>query len=415
MDGSHPRRCNESIRWTIRMAALFFVVSGCWATATIDAQASELLIDDRFPGGNIAVERIEGDRVDLRPDLRDTEGWWFYWNFRVRGAQGRTLTFRFLDRNPIGVRGPAISKDQGLSWTWMGAQHVQDASFTYSFGDDDREVRFSFTVPYVEADLRRFLADYQDHPHLSVEQLCTTREGRSVELLKVGDPDREPQYRVFLSARHHACESMASYTLEGLIAAALADTEDGRWFREHADLLAVPFVDKDGVENGDQGKNRKPFDHNRDYRGQSIYPSVAAIRNLLTEWSRDGLDVAFDLHCPWIRGPHNEVIYIVGSANPQIWQRQQTFGTILERVQRGPLEYRASDNLPFGKAWNTAANYGEGVSFGRWASQLEGIGVAGTFEIPYANAGGATVDAASARAFGHDLLRAIREYVSTSP
>jgi hypothetical protein len=27
--------------------------------------------------GNIVVERIEGDRVDLRQDLRDIAPWWF--------------------------------------------------------------------------------------------------------------------------------------------------------------------------------------------------------------------------------------------------------------------------------------------------------------------------------------------------
>jgi hypothetical protein len=412
MDLSPPASCSVSRLRSIQWAGLTLGVHLCLATATVRAEPSELIIDDRFPGGNIVVERIEGDQVDLRPDLRDTQGWWFYWNFRVRGAQGRTLNFHFVDRNPIGVRGPAISKDQGRSWAWMGAQRVQDASFTYSFGTDDNEIRFCFAMPYLESDLHRFLAEHEDHPHLSVQQLCQTRQERSVELVLVGDPERAPRYRIFLAARHHACESMASYTLEGFLAAALADSDNGRWFREHAHLLAVPFVDKDGVQQGDQGKNRKPHDHNRDYRDPSIYPSIAAIRTRLPAWSRGRLDVALDLHCPWIRGPHNEVIYMVGSADPVIWQRQETFGAILQRVQRGPLKYRAADNLPFGKAWNTQANYGEGVSFGRWASQLDGIRLASTFEIPYANAAGTPVDADSARAFGHDLLRAVREFVS---
>jgi hypothetical protein len=396
----------------VSVVLVLFVALWCVPSVQADPQSSEVVIDDQFPGGNIIVERIEGDRVDLRPDLRDTQGWWFYWNFRVRGAQGRTLTFRFVDRNPIGVRGPAVSTDQGLTWSWLGADRVQDASFRYSFAADADEVRFCFAMPYQQEHFERFLADYRDNRYLSVQPLCTSRAGRSIERLHVGDIERQPRYRIFLAARHHACESMASYTLEGFVAAALADTDDGRWFREHVHLLAVPFVDKDGVEQGDQGKNRKPHDHNRDYRGESIYPSVAAIRTLLPAWSNGRLDVAFDLHCPWIRGPYNEVIYMVGSANPEIWQRQTAFGQILEQVQQGPLKYRAADNLPFGKAWNTDANYGQGVSFGRWASQLEGIGLAATFEIPYANAAGGVVDADSARAFGHDLLRAIRQFVS---
>ena len=43
-----------------------------------------LNIDADFPGGNIVLDRIEGDTVLLHQDLRDTEGDWFYWYFRER-------------------------------------------------------------------------------------------------------------------------------------------------------------------------------------------------------------------------------------------------------------------------------------------------------------------------------------------
>jgi hypothetical protein len=384
------------------------------AAASVSAQTAVAVpvVDAQFPGGNIIVERIEGDRVELRPDLRDTQGWWFYWNFRVRGAAGRTLTFQFAGQNPIGVRGPAVSTDQGRSWKWLGADRVQGATFRYAFGADDDEVRFCFAVPYQEEDFQRFLAAYRDNRYLAVEELCKSPQGRSVERLHVGDRDREPKHRMFVTVRHHACESMASYVLEGFVTAALADTDDGRWFRENVHLVAIPFVDKDGVEQGDQGKNRKPRDHNRDYVGESVHPSVAAIRSFVPDWSRGRLDVAFDLHCPWIRGQHNEVIYMVGNSDPEMWQRQVAFGKILEEVQQGPLKYRAADNLPFGQAWNTGSNYSQGMSFSRWASQREGIGLVTTFEVPYANAAGGTVDADGSRAFGHDLLRAVRRYVA---
>ncbi|MBN2131680.1 MAG: hypothetical protein JW741_19430, partial [Sedimentisphaerales bacterium] len=68
-----------------------------------------MAVDADYPGGNITLDRIEGDTVHVRPDLRDTEGWWFYWSFRVRGAPGRSLRFAFRGPNPLGVRGPAVS------------------------------------------------------------------------------------------------------------------------------------------------------------------------------------------------------------------------------------------------------------------------------------------------------------------
>jgi hypothetical protein len=392
-------------------AAICLIVLAIGASIVSGSVTSSFAIDADYPGGNIVVERIEGDTVVLHPDLRDTDGWWFYWSFRVRGAQGRSPTFAFSGSNPIGVRGPAVSTDGGRSWAWLGTEAVQGASFRYAFPADAGEVRFSFAIPYLEENLRTFLAGYTDHPHLAVRELCTTKKGRRVERLHVGRLDDNARHKVLITARHHACESMASYVLEGLLEAILADDDDGSWFRRHVEVLAIPFMDKDGVEEGDQGKNRRPRDHNRDYIGQSVHASVGALRTFVPDWSDGRLVVALDLHCPHIRGPHNEVIYIVGSAHERIWTQQQEFGRRLESLQSGPLVYRASDNLPFGQAWNTGANTGANRSFGQWASELEGIRLAATFEIPYANAGGRPVTAESARAFGRSLARALRAYL----
>ena len=396
----------------MRQLAILSLVLLSAATGAAQTKPDGLRIDAQYPGGNITVDRIERDQVHLRQDLRDTKGWWFYWSFRVRGAAGRTLKFSFAGKSPIGVRGPAVSTDGGREWAWLGTDSVQGASFAYRFAGTSDAVRFCFAMPYQEEHLRRFLASHGDNPFLSVQPLCKTRKGRTVERLQIADPGRDPRHRILLTARNHACESMASYVMEGLVSAILDDTEDGRWFRRNAAVLAIPFVDTDGVEDGDQGKNRKPHDHNRDYGGKSTYPSVAAIRSFVPEWSRGRLSVAIDLHCPWIRGRHNEVLYMVGSPAPEMWQRQVAFGNALERVQRGPLKYRAGDNLPFGKAWNTGANYGERVSCSMWAAGLDGIGLATSLEVPYANAAGGVVDAATSRAFGRDLARAVREYLA---
>ncbi len=51
-------------------------------------------IDADFPGGNIVVDSIHRDTVFIQQDLRDTEGNWFYWYFRVgRSAAGKTFLF----------------------------------------------------------------------------------------------------------------------------------------------------------------------------------------------------------------------------------------------------------------------------------------------------------------------------------
>jgi len=400
---------------TITLSGNGGVVSQTYSLADIPSIRSGkngFEIDADYPGGNIIVERIEGDTAYIHQDISDTKGeWWFYWNFRVCGAAGRKLKFQFTNKNPIGVHGPAVSTDTGKNWSWLGAASVKGSSFSYSFAEDAGEVRFCFTMPYQQVDLQRFLKRHANNPNLLVKELCKTRKGRTVERLHLGRLQGEPTYRVLLTCRNHACETMASYVLEGILEAALAKTDDGRWFRENVEIMSVPFMDKDGVEDGDQGKNRKPHDHNRDYSGKSIYPSVRTIRQFVPKWSRGRLKVAFDLHCPGIRGTHNEVIYIVGSPYPAIWREQCKFAKVLETVLTGSLNYRAKDNLPFGTAWNTAKNYSAGKSCSRWTSELEGIRLGASFEIPYANADGQSVTAESARAFGRDLARAIRRYL----
>lgn len=374
------------------------------AVAALSAAfAPGVSVDSRFPGGNIVFERLDGDTVYVHPDLRDTEGHWFYWSFRVRGAAGRTLAFRFTNGDVVGVRGPAISRDQGATWTWLGADASDPKGFRYAFGPSENEVRFAVSIPYQEADLRRFTQRHK----LRFGTLTKSRKDRTVELLRIGRADAP--HRILLTARHHSCESTASYVLEGLLEAAIRD----EWFAKNAEFFVVPFVDKDGVEDGDQGKNRRPRDHNRDYDGDSIHPETRAIREQVPAWARDRVRVALDLHCPTLRGAHNETIYFVGGEDQTIWAEVQRLAALLEREQRGPLKYVAAENVPFGTAWNTANNYRQGMSSSRWASKLPGIRIASSLEFSYSNANGGEVTAASARAFGGDLARALRLYLGS--
>ena len=54
----------------------------------MSAMSSAWGIDADFPGGNILVERVDGNTAYIRQDLRDTTGHWFCWYFRVTGAAG---------------------------------------------------------------------------------------------------------------------------------------------------------------------------------------------------------------------------------------------------------------------------------------------------------------------------------------
>lgn len=378
------------------------------------APGAAVRIASDFPGGNIVFERMEGNDVFVHQDLRDTDGDWFYWCFAVRGAEDRELTFHFTKSRAIGPLGPGVSRDGGRSWRWLGRTGSPTA-FKYQFGPDETEVRFSFGMPYQHEDLVRFLGRHEENPSLRREVLGKTRNGRPVDLLRIGRPGAKAAHKVLVTARHHACEMMASYVAEGLIGAFLEDSDTGRWLREHVDCAAVPMVDLDGVENGDQGKNRQPHDHKADYRGTSIYPEVAALRRFLAEWADGRPDINIDLHNPGINHSkiYTHALRTPPGQRPEARAPERKFLETLEAVQRGPLKFRVQDSVDFaaqmaGKP-ETAMGQGQtpgDKAQGTMAGTRDGAVNAG-FEIPYALVGDVPVTPDSARAFGRDIARAL--------
>lgn len=399
-------------------------------------QEEAVVIDIDFPGGNIIVEdnnnvstlyyEITGDTVLIRPDLRDTEGNWFYWYFRVTGAANRTLFFKFPRGSYISVFGPAFLSDKNESWQWLYDDvKANFSNFSYTFRPDENQVRFSSTIPYLQADFDNYISLYKNDPYLFTGLLATSEKGRSIEKVYIQNPDNDPEFKVLITARHHAGESIASFVLEGFISSILdQDINPGssssptcpdnplRWLRDNVEFLIIPFMDKDGVEDGDQGKNRRPHDHNRDYSGESIYNSVASLREKVLYWGEGKLMFALDLHCPWIRGEWNEHIYFVGSGKEEIAREQKKYADILIARHSGELTInRKRSILEYGKAWNVAPTPGQGLSFSRWASEVEGISFSGTIEVPFSINNGQKITPQKARLFGRDLADAMSLYL----
>ena len=241
-------------------------------------------ISNQIPGGNIRLLSIEGNTVYLQNELRDTKPDWFFWAFRVTGAQGRTLDFVFDHETRVGFYGAAVSHDY-KNWHWQYSDRGHEgARFSYTFGPEESCVYFAHDMLYRP---ERFFEFAQSHG-LKLETLCTSRKGRSIPCFTLGNG----QKHIVLTARHHACESTGSYVLEGVLDALcekpLPDTT----------IFCVPIVDLDGVTEGDQGKDRVPHDHNRDYflDQPSIYPEVAAIRRYI---DTHPIVFACDFHSPY--------------------------------------------------------------------------------------------------------------------
>ena len=369
-------------------------------------------LDADFPGGNIEVLGIEGNTVRVKQRQGDGTGTGFYWSFRIRGAGGRTLEFQF-EKNIIGAHGPAVSADGGNTWRWLDDKSVKKPSktFKYSFAPGEKELFFSSVVNYTEKELKRFLEKHKKVAELKVGTLCKSGKGRDVELLRIRGMEKKEKFKVLLTSRHHASETMASHVLEGIIEAALSGTPDGQWLRENVDFMIVPLVDKDGVEDGDQGNSRPPHDHNRDYAGevQAVHPEVRAIREQVPPWL-EGLPLFFlDMHCPL---PDRHFFFFLGGSNAR-------FNEILEAERKGPVPFAKGTlkergapppSVPSTPAMNRARGT---VTSQAWASRLPGVACATAAEIPHFNAEGVVMTAETSRLLGRDLARAIRVFLET--
>lgn len=387
--------------WCIRTAVLIGAVS-LLLVATLPVDAAEpgvVTIHSDFPGGNVDVKQNAGGTIQVAPDLRGDRPW-FYWYFEARAEKAGRVTFTFPEKvigfkdGAIGNQGPAISTNLGEAWNWMGTDQVNGSAFFYDFDQGDR-VRFAVTIPYVQKNLEQFLERNSGNPHLKTSVLTKSLKGRDVELLQIGEPGHGV-LPVLITARHHAAETIASYVLEGFMQEAMSDSEVGKEFRSRYALFAVPLVDKDGVEQGDQGKNRQPHDHNRDYGENSIYPEIKAIKKLD---SVHDFRLALDFHCPTLVMDIHQVMYFVGAKQHPRYNVDNVTefaGWIKKGLPKtaphGPLVWLKDEQNPSPKN-------------SRYFGFKDNAIMAATIEIPFAPRNRLT-DPASCRSYGRIILEA---------
>ncbi len=344
-------------------------------------------ISKDFVGGNIEILKQEGNTFYLCPEQRDSENFWFYWAFCVEGAKGETVTFDFGDKNVIGYYGPAVSKDL-KSFEWLGKTDDRH-KFSYTF-DSDEKVYFSHSMLYHP---QRFF-DFCEKRGVNFDIFCVSEKGRNVPCLKFGNGSKH----VLLTARHHACESTGSYVLEGVLDELLTDIPD------EIVITCVPFIDYDGVVDGDQGKGRIPHDHNRDYiREDSIYNTTHRIKTNIEE---NGIYAGFDFHSPWHLYEQNDAVFIVNNEHNKK-EEIERFKTLLkESLIPGSMMYYGEDDYEPGQDWNKIG----GKSFSRFV-MTQGAKLGFTLETAYFGREGNEFSEERALNLGRSFAKAIKKYL----
>lgn len=372
----------------------------------------EIQIDSDFPGGNIIVKSIKNDTIRLTPDNRDSKEPWFYWYFRIRGAANKKIIFIFEQVNCITSKGPSVSNDNGKSWKWLFLDSTDTQTFNYNFTSTDTNLRFCVSIPYTQQNLINFLLPYKNNKNIKLDTLCITPKGRVTERITIKKPLLNPTYSIVITARQHACEMMASWVLEGIMKEALQNIEKSDWLANNCEFIIIPLFDKDGVEDGDQGKSRTPHDHNGDWI-QGIYCQNKTIMANFANWTKNKKVVAIDLHCPWIKYDWNERIFMVGTNDSLFYKKQVIFAQFLDSLQQGELHFNKTNIYPYGTGWNITneKTKNEKLSFSRWVKYQPNTLFSTTIEFSYANNSGQTINIENSRNFGIDLTHSLQEYL----
>ena len=406
-----------------------------------------MYIHKDFPGGNINLISISANKIQLEQEIRDTTEWWFYWSFCVENPSAGEYLFEFTNGDVIGPWGPAVSFDR-ITWDWSFTA-ASRSSFTFTFTGVESRVYFSFSLPYQLADFHRrivgfncqskspasksrvggrlnLLTDQSKSPasksrvdgglnslteNVIISEFTISEKGRKIPLLRFGDGIRN----IFFTARSHACESVANYVLEGVITSLLKSGNEK--IREDYTFHVIPFLDIDGVEEGDQGKCRDPHDHNRDYTDKPIYNAISALMDYTLKYKPL---LYIDFHCPgpgfhrYASGSDRDNYPHFVKSQPSVKAQIEKLGFILHEItlnnkNSNPILYTPEHDIDIGVDWLIPEEMiGSSCSF--FVSQGAKLSV--ILEMPYFGTRDCIYTRDNTFNFGIDFGKAIMRYLS---
>ena len=258
-------------------------------------------ISSNFDSGAIEVMSV-ADPADIRLRLKSDNAadfrQWFH--FRLQGGAGRALTLRF--ENAAEAAYPdgwpdyrCMASYDRRQWFRVIRTRYEDGQLVVEHTPERDSVYYAYFEPYSYERHLDLLAQVEQSPYAQVRNLGATVEERDLDLVEVGrpGPGRRP---VWIIARQHPGETMASWFMEGLLAR-LLDAADpvARRIRERACLYLVPHMNPDGGVRGNLRTNAAGANLNREWLAPDLVrsPEVWWVRQAMES---SGVDLFLDIH-----------------------------------------------------------------------------------------------------------------------
>ncbi len=259
-----------------------------------------MYINSNFDGGNIRCIRCE-DAEDIQLEIvKDNNSdfyQWFY--FRLSGAEGLDCNLSITNASGAAYAGGwqdyqvVASYDRDF-WFRVPTQY-EDGHLTFKHMPEYQSVYYAYFAPYSMERCADFTGWALGDPKVNLAVLGQTIDGQDIDQLVVG-AEGENKKKVWVHARQHPGETMASWWMEGFVHRLLDENDAlSRALLEKAVFYIVPNMNPDGSKRGHLRTNANGANLNREWLEPSMEksPEVYLLREKMHEL---GVDFCLDVH-----------------------------------------------------------------------------------------------------------------------
>lgn len=264
-----------------------------------------LHISTQFDSGAIEVVSLADHRdiqLNIRKDSHADFAQWFH--FALHGAAGLPVTLKFLNAAqaayPSGWDGYQVVASHDRQ-NWFRIETSYDGQvMTARTTPTTQCMYFAYFEPYSYEQHLDLIGSAAASPHVTLERLGSTVQGRDITLLRITDEHGATplaqKKKVWMIARQHPGETMAEWFVEGFLER-LLDPDDSvaRVLLDRCIFHVVPNMNPDGAVLGNLRTNAAGANLNREWLEPSMErsPEVFVVRKKMME---TGIDLNLDVH-----------------------------------------------------------------------------------------------------------------------
>ncbi|PHR60447.1 MAG: hypothetical protein COA43_06960 [Robiginitomaculum sp.] len=267
---------------------------------------SEISCD--FDGGNIiclANEAANNIRLEIRADHQSEFYQWFY--FRLEGRKGQDCVLTIENAQGAAFEGGwedynACASYDNQDWFRVPTRY-ENGQLIISHTPTQNRVYYAYFTPYNMKRLAGYVAKVAQHPDVNTSVLGQTLDGQDLDFITVGalagtqaGTQAEGKKIMWVTARQHPGEIMASWWIEGFLDRLLDDNDPvAVELREKCIFYIVPNMNPDGSRRGHLRTNACGANLNREWDVATMERSPEVLY-VMNEMAKTGVDFCIDVH-----------------------------------------------------------------------------------------------------------------------